>query len=244
MTLTAYEELKPSASDERRLTGIPTVWEASPFYGEEDVTTEVPGEHGESNSEESTSSQTTLDDSGSGISIMDELQSGSVETVFENKDLVRPDTIIDEDRIVGRDEQLKTVITNLKPALQNHGIPEMLLTGPSGTGKSLIIHAVCKKIVELSEAQGMRFGVFSINCEGPGTTSRAVYRLIQEATANIDEEPGVPESGVSTDQKLERLWEIMREHYDGVIFALDEVDMLDGPYSEPEYNSLLYQLSR
>lgn len=206
--------------------------------------TEVPGEHGESNSEESTSSQTTLDDSGSGISIMDELQSESVETVFENKDLVRPDTIIDEDRIVGRDEQLKTVITNLKPALQNHGIPEMLLTGPSGTGKSLIIHAVCKKIVELSEAQGMRFGVFSINCEGPGTTSRAVYRLIQEATANIDEEPGVPESGVSTDQKLERLWEIMREHYDGVIFVLDEVDMLDGPYSEPEYNSLLYQLSR
>ena len=195
-------------------------------------------------SNDSETSQSTLGDSGSGISIMDELRSESVETVFENKDLVRPDTIIDEDRIVGRDEQLKTVITNLKPALHGKGIPDMLLTGPSGTGKSLIIHAVCKQIVELSESQGMRFGVFSINCEGPGTTSRAVYRLIQEATLGIDEEPGVPESGVSTDQKLERLWEIMRDHYDGVIFVLDEIDMLDGPYSDPEYNSLLYQLSR
>jgi cell division control protein 6 len=65
---------------------------------------EVPGERGESNSEDSISSQTTLDDSGSGISIMDELQSESVEAVFENKDLVRPDTIIDENQIVGRDE--------------------------------------------------------------------------------------------------------------------------------------------
>jgi len=63
---------------------------------------EVPGGGG-SNSDGSDTSQTTFDDSGSGISIMDELQSESVETVFENKDLVRPDTIINEDRIVGRD---------------------------------------------------------------------------------------------------------------------------------------------
>jgi cell division control protein 6 len=36
----------------------------------------------------------------------------------------------------------------------------------------------------------------------------------------------------------------MREYYDGVIFILDEIDMLDGPYQEAEYNSLIYQLSR
>jgi len=69
------------------------------------------------------------------------------------KDLVRSDTIIDEDRIVGRDDQLGRVVDNLKPVLQNEGIPDMLLSGPSGTGKSLIIHAVCKQIVELCESQ-------------------------------------------------------------------------------------------
>jgi len=36
----------------------------------------------------------------------------------------------------------------------------------------------------------------------------------------------------------------MREYYDGVIFILDEIDMLEGPYQEAEYNSLIYQLSR
>ncbi|WP_226013296.1 Cdc6/Cdc18 family protein [Halomicrobium salinisoli] len=183
-----------------------------------------------------------LDDGG--ISIRDRLQTDSSGGVFANKDLVRSDTIIDEDRIVGRDDQLARVIDNLKPVLENEGIPDMLLSGPSGTGKSLIVHAVCKQIVELCESQGKRFGVLSINCEGPKTADRAVYRLVKAAAEDIGVEPGVPQTGVSTDQKLERLYELMREHYDGVIFILDEIDLLEGPYQEAEYNSLIYQLSR
>ncbi len=189
------------------------------------------------------SQETTNDDSG-GISIRDRLQTESSGGVFANKDLVRSDTIIDEDRIVGRDDQLGRVVDNLKPVLQDEGIPDMLLSGPSGTGKSLIIHAVCKQIVELCESQDKTFGVLSINCEGPKTADRAVYRLVKAAADDLGVEPGVPQTGVSTDQKLERLYELMREHYEGVIFILDEIDMLEGPYQEAEYNSLIYQLSR
>lgn len=183
-------------------------------------------------------------DGDGGISIRDRLQTESSGGVFANKDLVRSDTIIDEDRIVGRDDQLGRVVDNVKPVLQDEGIPDMLLSGPSGTGKSLIIHAVCKQIVELCESQGKTFGVLSINCEGPKTADRAVYRLVKSAAEDLGVEPGVPQTGVSTDQKLERLYELMREYYDGVIFILDEIDMLEGPYQEAEYNSLIYQLSR
>jgi cell division control protein 6 len=179
-----------------------------------------------------------------GISIRERLQTEASGGVFADKDLVRSDTIIDEDRIVGRDDQLGRVIDNLKPVLQNEGIPDMLLSGPSGTGKSLIIHAVCKQIVELCESQGKRFGVLSINCEGPKTADRAVYRLVKAAADDLGVDPGVPQTGVSTDQKLERLYELMRENYDGVIFILDEIDLLDGPYQEADFNSLIYQLSR
>jgi len=179
-----------------------------------------------------------------GISIRDRLQTESSGGVFAHKDLVRSDTIIDEDRIVGRDNQLGRVVDNLRPVLQDEGIPDMLLSGPSGTGKSLIVHAVCKQIVELCESQGKTFGVLSINCEGPKTADRAVYRLVKAAADDLGVDPGVPQTGVSTDQKLERLYELMREHYDGVIFILDEIDMLEGPYQEAEFNSLIYQLSR
>jgi len=198
----------------------------------------------ENSSEPTDSAQEVSHDDSDGISIRDRLQTESSGGVFENKDLVRSDTIIDEDRIVGRDNQLGRVVDNLKPVLQNEGIPDMLLSGPSGTGKSLIIHAVCKQIIELCESQGKNFGVLSINCEGPKTADRAVYRLIKSAADDLGVEPGVPQTGVSTDQKLERLYELMREHYDGVIFILDEIDMLEGPYQEAEYNSLIYQLSR
>ena len=183
-------------------------------------------------------------DTDGGISIRERLQTESSGGVFAYKDLVRSDTIIDEDRIVGRDNQLSRVIDNLKPVLRNEGIPDMLLSGPSGTGKSLIIHAVCRQIIELCESQGKTFGVLSINCEGPKTADRAVYRLVKSAADDLGVETGIPQTGVSTDQKLERLYELMREHYDGVIFILDEIDMLEGPYQEAEYNSLIYQLSR
>nr|WP_230455312.1 AAA family ATPase [Halorubrum sp. BV1] len=195
-------------------------------------------------SDSADSSQDATNGDGGGISIRDRLQTESSGGVFANKDLVRSDTIIDEDRIVGRDDQLGRVVDNLKPVLQNEGIPDMLLSGPSGTGKSLIIHAVCKQIVELCESQGKTFGVISINCEGPKTADRAVYRLVKAAADDLGVDPGVPQTGVSTDQKLERLYELMREYYDGVIFILDEIDMLEGPYQEAEYNSLIYQLSR
>jgi cell division control protein 6 len=198
----------------------------------------------ESEQQDTSESGRVSDQENSGISIREQLQTDSSGGVFTNKDLVRSDTIIDEGRIVGRDEQLGRVIENLKPVLQDGGVPDMLLSGPSGTGKSLIIQAVCKQIVELCESQDKTFGVLSVNCEGPKTADRGVYRLVKAAADDLGIDPGVPQAGVSTDQKLERLYEMMREHYDGVIFILDEIDMLEGPYQEAAYNSLIYQLSR
>ena len=237
----ADSDLQPSERDDEPSAADPENPDP-PIEDEESPSTSQTTFESSSDTNDSPRDPITGDDGG--ISIRERLQTESSGGVFANKDLVRSDTIIDEDRIVGRDDQLGRVVDNLKPVLQNEGIPDMLLSGPSGTGKSLIIHAVCKQIVELCESQGKTFGVLSINCEGPKTADRAVYRLVKAAADDLGVDPGVPQTGVSTDQKLERLYELMREHYDGVIFILDEIDMLEGPYQEAEYNSLIYQLSR
>lgn len=65
-----------------------------------------------------------------------------------NRDLVEPDTIIDEERIVGRDDQLESVVSFLKPTLQGNRPPNMLLYGHAGTGISLITGAVKQQITE------------------------------------------------------------------------------------------------
>lgn len=181
-------------------------------------------------------------------SIKGRLQEGVQNSVFRDKGLLDPDTVIDEDRIVGRDNQLEDIITYLRPALQGNRPPNMLLYGPSGTGKSLIINAVCQQVLELANSQGDRFGVIEINCQTIKSHDRAVYRLVENAAMEAGVDPGVPESGISTDQKLNRFYEILSENFDAVIIILDEVDLLVGrqrdPNDEPAYSKLLYQLSR
>ena len=179
-------------------------------------------------------------------SIRDMLDDEGEASVFVNRDLVEPDTIIDEERIVGRDDQLESVVSFLKPTLQGNRPPNMLLYGPAGTGKSLIIGAVTQQIIELCQSKGERFGVVDVNCQPINTLDQAVYELVQTVAQDVGTEIGVPETGVSTKRKYRRLYELINEHYDSVIFTLDEIDLLVGrrENDEPAYSKLLYQLSR
>lgn len=181
-------------------------------------------------------------------SIKGRLQDGVQNSVFRDKGLLDPDAVIDEDRIVGRDDQLEDIITYLRPAVQGNRPPNMLLYGPSGTGKSLIINAVCQQVLELSTSQGDRFGIIEINCQTIKSHDRAVYRLVKNAADKANVDVGVPQTGISTDQKLNRFYEILSNNFDSVIIILDEVDLLVGrqrdPNDEPAYSKLLYQLSR
>lgn len=179
-------------------------------------------------------------------SIRDMLDDEGETSVFVNRDLVEPDTIIDEERIVGRDDQLESVVSFLKPTLQGNRPPNMLLYGPAGTGKSLIIGAVTQQIIELCQSKGERFGVVDINCQPINTLDQAVYELVQTVARDVKAEIAVPETGVSTKRKYRRLYELINEHYDSIIFILDEIDLLVGRRAndEPAYSKLLYQLSR
>lgn len=92
-------------------------------------------------------------------SIKSRFQNGNQQSVFRDKGLLDPDAVIDEDRIVGRDKQLEDIITYLRPTLHGDRPPNMFLYGPSGTGKSLIINAVCEQVAELADTQADQFGV-------------------------------------------------------------------------------------
>lgn len=178
--------------------------------------------------------------------IQQQEQTETSTSVFTNPSLVDPNTIIDADRIVGRDRQLKRIISFLRPALESRRPPNMLLYGPSGTGKSLIINAVAKEINDLCVTRGIDFGVVRLNCQGVDTLDRAVYELVQTIGDDVGVEPGIPSSGISTKKKFDRLYELVNDHYEVVLFVLDEIDYLSGrrDQDEPAYSRILYQLSR
>ncbi|TKX52757.1 cell division control protein Cdc6, partial [Halorubrum sp. SP3] len=65
------------------------------------------------------------------------------EGLIRDRELLDPNYVVEEDRIVGRDEQLQEVTKMLRVALGDNRPPNLFLYGPSGTGKSLITKAVC-----------------------------------------------------------------------------------------------------
>ena len=79
-------------------------------------------------------------------SVVDSILDGDVQTVFANKDLVDSSTIVDQDRIYGRDEQLAAEARAFRDTLDGERPPDLLLYGPSGTGKTLTVKAVANKV--------------------------------------------------------------------------------------------------
>jgi len=178
--------------------------------------------------------------------IRDRFERGNQTTVFQNKSLLDPETIIDPDRIVGRDEQLDQTIRYLRTMLNGNRSPDLLLHGPSGTGKSLIINSVCDTASELAQAGGINFVPLEISCQKIRSYDRAIYNLVKQAALESGMEVGVPRKGVSTDVKIDRLFEILSAHYDSVMVILDEIDLLTGSRqnNSPAFSDVIYQLSR
>jgi len=178
--------------------------------------------------------------------IRDRFESNNQTTVFKNKNLLDPKTIIDPDRIVGRDQQLDQTISYLQAVLNGNRSPDLLLYGPTGTGNSLIINSVCDTAAELAQAETIDFTTLELSCQKIGSYDRAIYALVKQAAVQAGEEIGVPRKGVSTDVKLDRLYELISTHYDSVMVILDEVDLLTGSRKSesPAFSDLIYQLSR
>jgi cell division control protein 6 len=174
------------------------------------------------------------------------LEQEEAASLIKNRSLLEPNEIVDEERIVGRDSQLTDITQHLRVAISNERPPNLFLYGPSGTGKSLIINAVCSNILELCESRDIRFGVIQMNCQNVGTLGSAVYELARKVANDVGATVEVPEHGIPNKKKWRELYRLINEHYDTVVFILDELDMLIGrrDMEEPAFSRLLYQLSR
>ena len=166
--------------------------------------------------------------------------------LIRDRSLLDPNHVVEEDRIVGRDQQLQEVTKMLRVALGDNRPPNLFLYGPSGTGKSLITKAVCKNLSSICATREIRFGTVEVNCQDLDTLGIAVYELVTQAADEARVDVEVPKHGVSTKEKWDELFRIVNENFDSVVFVLDELDMLVGrrDKQEPAFSRLLYQLSR
>jgi len=183
-----------------------------------------------------------------GESVVDDILDGERKSVFANKHLVDPNTIVDHDRIYGRDEQLAAEAKAFRDTLDGERPPDLLLYGPSGTGKSLTVKAVAEKVKERAMRKDIRFDYVAVNFKAMKSHSldRAVWKLGHQTARKAGVAWDIPRKGVSTDAKYVRFYEIVDDHFDALVFILDEIDALTGRRGddEPAYSELLYSLSR
>ena len=76
--------------------------------------------------------------------------------IFKNKDLLKIGHVPEADRIVGRDEEIKSMGSVLAPPIRG-GPPEtMIVYGKIGTGKSLVTRCVSREATRRAAANRSR----------------------------------------------------------------------------------------
>lgn len=157
--------------------------------------------------------------------------------IFVNKELLEINHLPEEDRIVGRDEEIKNLANSVNPAVFGQSPSNLLIYGETGTGKSLCAKHVSQRLVSTAHDEGINAAFTYVDCAQDSTETQAVQTVAE--TLNTADETGIqiPDKGIATSTYYKRLWNILDDKYDVVLIILDEIDKLAS-------DDILMQLSR
>jgi cell division control protein 6 len=161
----------------------------------------------------------------------------SEDPVFADKELLDIEHIPDEERIIGREDEISNLANSIHPAIRGGKPRNTLIYGKTGTGKSLVAKHVTQSAENFAHEQGTRLDRAYIDCTQATTETQVVIKLARIFNRPDETDISVPLSGLSTNAYYDRLWQILDTLHDVVIIILDEVDKL-------QENNVLMQLSR
>jgi len=161
----------------------------------------------------------------------------SEDPVFADKELLDIEHIPDEERIIGREDEISNLANSIHPAIRGGKPRNTLIYGKTGTGKSLVAKHVTQSAENFAQEQGTRLDRAYIDCTQATTETQVVIKLARTFNRPDVTDISVPLSGLSTNAYYDRLWQILDSLHDVVIIILDEVDKL-------QENNVLMQLSR
>ena len=157
--------------------------------------------------------------------------------VFSNKELLEISHLPNEDRIVGRDNEISNLASAANPAIFGQSPSNVLLYGKTGTGKSLCAKYISQRLVQTAAEEDVDAAFVYVDCAQDTTETQAVQTIASSLNNPAVTDMSIPDKGLSTATYYKRLWTIMDDQYDVILIILDEIDKLDS-------DDILMQLSR
>jgi len=136
-----------------------------------------------------------------------------------------------------RESQIRTMVMNLADALEGHIPGNMILYGPSGTGKTGATRFVAQQLEERAQIIGSRVYTHEINCQHINTRYRVLHKIAEALRQS--EDPIIPFTGWPADRVLSETIRRMDRQGGVHILILDEMDQL----ATRSEDQLLYDLT-
>lgn len=84
--------------------------------------------------------------------------------IIRKRELLEVGSVPDEDRIVGRDNEIEALVSNLRPIIRNDSPTPTLVFGKTGTGKSLTTRHVSMTAKGVASDQGISVANAYVDC--------------------------------------------------------------------------------
>ena len=159
----------------------------------------------------------------------------SSKPIFENKSILQSN--YKPDKIPHRENYLKDIAKILAPALRKERPSNLFIYGKTGTGKSLCVNHVVRKIENIASAKEIPLEIISINCKLKKVADTE-YRILLEILKQLGKE--MPSTGISTNELYKELYETIDKKEKRYILVLDEIDAL----IQKTGDEVLYNLTR
>lgn len=157
--------------------------------------------------------------------------------IFARKELLHVGHVPEEDRIVGRDDEIQKVAEEVGAIVRGDPPNNVMIFGKTGTGKSLVSRHVADRAQSAANGNDVATASVYIDCSEADTETRATRQIASQLQRQTEYDQKIPMRGVGTMEYYQHVWRILAEYYDALILILDEIDKLDN-------SNILMQLSR
>ncbi len=134
-----------------------------------------------------------------------------------------------------RDAQMKRLFTIFGPIADSNISQNAFLTGPTGTGKTVLSKKFCMEFQDFVRKGGKNLQFVFVNCRQRNTENAVMLRVLTHF------QPHFPDRGFSINEMMESLRKNLEKEKAHLIVVLDEVDVL---LKKTKSSDMIYHFSR